>query len=174
MSEPTIEPLACRPGALLTITSQSLDEPAMTALSGAIAGHLEVPVSLYLRGALGAGKTSFARALIQALGHTGRVKSPSYGLLEHYELDTVNVLHLDLYRISDPGELEFLGLEDLINARSVLLIEWPEQGGSSLPDPDIEIVFGAGPGNSLNCRRLTFNAYSDSGVDLCRFIETLL
>ncbi len=97
----------------LTLVSQALDEAAMTTLSRAVAGALQAPCTVYLRGSLGAGKTTFTRALIQALGHAGRVKSPTYGLLEHYELAGVNVLHLDLYRIGDPGELDFLGIEDL-------------------------------------------------------------
>ncbi len=87
------------------------------------------PLIIWLEGDLGAGKTTFARGLIQALGYTGRVKSPTYGLLEHYQLETLQVLHMDLYRISDPGELEFLGVEDLLDERTILLIEWPDKGG---------------------------------------------
>ncbi len=146
----------------------------MTALSRRMAPAVRTPATIFLRGELGAGKTTFTRALVQALGHTGRVKSPSYGLLEHYELGAVNVLHLDLYRISDPGELEFLGIEDLFEASTLLVVEWPEQGGTALPEPDIEIVFSAGPEKKPGSRCLGFHAYSDSGVDLCRFIDTLL
>jgi len=159
---------------LATITSQPLDEAAMTALSRRIAGAVHTPATIFLRGDLGAGKTTFTRALVQALGHTGRVKSPSYGLLEHYELGPVNILHLDLYRISDPGELEFLGIEDLLEPSTLLVVEWPEQGGAALPAPDIEIVFSPGPGKNPASRCLAFRAYSDSGVGLCRFIDTLL
>lgn len=146
----------------------------MTALSRAIAGSLTPPLTLYLRGSLGAGKTTFTRALVQSLGHAGRVKSPTYGLLEHYDLARVSVLHLDLYRIGDPGELEFLGIEDLLDNRTLLLVEWPEQGGSALPAADLEIAFAPGPDDSLDSRRLTFYAYSDSGMALCRFIDPLL
>jgi tRNA threonylcarbamoyladenosine biosynthesis protein TsaE len=158
----------------LTLVSQALDEAAMTTLSRAVAGALQAPCTVYLRGSLGAGKTTFTRALIQALGHAGRVKSPTYGLLEHYELAGVNVLHLDLYRIGDPGELDFLGIEDLCDDRTLLLVEWPEQGGSVLPPADLEIVFSPGPGNGFDSRRLMFYAYSDSGVRLGQFIEALL
>ena len=136
----------------------------MADLSRNIAGALSAPATLFLQGSLGAGKTTFTRTLVQALGHTGRVKSPTYGLLEHYELATVNVLHLDLYRIGDPGELGFLGIEDLLDERTVLVVEWPEQGRAALPVPDVEIRFTAGPDNSLDTRCLNFYAYSDSGV----------
>lgn len=97
---------------------------------------------LYLRGDLGAGKTTFARAWIHALGYEGYVKSPSYGLLETYETASQQVLHLDLYRIEDPEELEFLALRDLFDGRTVLLIEWPERGMGHLPAPDIVLQFG--------------------------------
>ena len=83
-----------------------------------------------------------ARALIHALGYKGRVKSPTYGLLELYQLDSLQVLHLDLYRINDPGELEYLGLADLMDDQTILLIEWPDRGGQWLPEPDFIFEFG--------------------------------
>ena len=95
-----------------------------------------------LQGDLGAGKTTFARALIQALGHKGRVKSPTYGLLESYQTGGFNILHLDLYRIEAPGELDFLGLRDLFDNKSILLIEWPEKGGEFIPRADLLMQFG--------------------------------
>jgi tRNA threonylcarbamoyladenosine biosynthesis protein TsaE len=109
------------------------------------------PLIIWLEGDLGAGKTTFARGLIHALGYKGRVKSPTYGLLEHYQLDTLTVLHMDLYRISDPGELEFLGIEDLLDAQTILLIEWPDRGASWLPEPDFVFRFGyLGEGRDLH------------------------
>ena len=99
------------------------------------------PLVIWLEGDLGAGKTAFARALIHALGYKGRVKSPTYGLLEHYPLDALQVLHMDLYRISDPGELEFLGIEDLLGEQTILLVEWPDRGGFWLPKPDFIFRF---------------------------------
>ena len=92
------------------------------------ASDIKVPLVIWLEGDLGAGKTAFARALIHALGYSGRVKSPTYGLLEHYQLPGRQVLHMDLYRIGDPGELEFLGIPDLLDENTILLIEWPERG----------------------------------------------
>jgi tRNA threonylcarbamoyladenosine biosynthesis protein TsaE len=99
---------------------------------------------------LGSGKTTFARALIRALGYNGRVKSPTYGLLEYYPLEQMQVLHLDLYRIGDADELEFLGLADLFDENTIVLVEWPEKSGRWLPEPDFVFDF----------------SYTDSGRDL--------
>jgi len=109
------------------------------------------PLVIWLEGDLGAGKTTFARGLIHALGYEGRVKSPTYGLLEHYQLEQLQVLHMDIYRIADPGELEFLGVEDLLDDQTILLIEWPDKGGSWLPKADFVFKFAyAGEGRSLH------------------------
>lgn len=124
-----------------SLVAPALDEEAMTALAAALAGVLQAPLVVYLQGDLGSGKTTFTRALIQALGYPGQVKSPTYGLLEHYATDRFQVLHLDLYRIENPGEMEFLGIEDLIDERTVLVIEWPERGVGVLPGADLVIQF---------------------------------
>jgi tRNA threonylcarbamoyladenosine biosynthesis protein TsaE len=117
------------------------------------------PLVIWLEGDLGAGKTSFARGLIRALGYPGRVKSPTYGLLEHYQLESLQVLHMDLYRISDPGEVEFLGVEDLLDEQTILLIEWPDKGGSWLPKPDFILKFGyAAEGRDLQWTACTQRA----------------
>ena len=121
--------------------------------------HIPMPLVIWLEGDLGAGKTTFARGLIHALGYKGRVKSPTYGLLEHYQLESLQVLHMDLYRISDPGELEFLGVEDLLDDRTILLIEWPDKGGLWLPEPDFIFRFAyAGEGRDLNWKACTRRA----------------
>lgn len=102
---------------------------------------LQVPLVIWLEGDLGAGKTTFAREFIHALGYKGRVKSPTYGLLEQYQINPLQVIHMDLYRISDPGELEFLALEDLLDEHTILLVEWPDKGGEWLPRPDFRFEF---------------------------------
>ena len=119
-----------------------LDEAEMTALAARLAARVVPPMVIYLHGDLGAGKTTFARAFIQSLGYEGRVKSPTYGLLERYPTASAELVHLDLYRIQEPGELEFLGLDDLQTPLSIFLVEWPSQGTGFLPKPDLEIRFG--------------------------------
>ncbi len=106
------------------------------ALAAALAGDGAV---IALRGELGAGKTSLVRAVLKGLGYEGRVPSPTYTLLESYEPAGRSVRHLDLYRLSDPDELEFLGFRDLIEPDHVIFIEWPERGGDLLPRPDLAV-----------------------------------
>lgn len=118
-----------------------LDEKTMSRMAASLAAKSSPPLVIYLHGDLGAGKTTFARAFIQSLGYQGRVKSPTYGLLERYGTENAEVVHLDLYRIKDPGELEFLGIDDLQTSRSIFLVEWPAHGGSFLPPADLEIYF---------------------------------
>lgn len=92
-----------------------------------------------LRGEMGAGKTALARATICALGHDGPVVSPTYTLMEPYAVAGRQLCHLDLYRLADPEELEFLGIRELVGSRDWLLVEWPERGEGWLPAPDLEI-----------------------------------
>ena len=94
-----------------------------------------------LRGELGAGKTTFARGALRALGVTGPIKSPSYTLIETYDPPGVSVIHLDLYRLNDPNELEHLGLADYHRPGFLWLIEWPERGAGRLPKPDLRFEF---------------------------------
>ena len=108
-------------------------EGAMLALGAQLSGELAGGQLWALAGDLGAGKTTLVRGMLRGLGFNGRVKSPSYGLVESYDLGRFTVHHLDLYRLSDPGELDFIGLEDLFGDNSVLLVEWPERAGGRLP-----------------------------------------
>jgi len=91
---------------------------------------------VHLRGDLGAGKTTLVRSLLREMGFAGRVKSPSYGLIESYALPGRQVHHLDLYRLSHGEELAFLGIEELFDGDALILIEWPEKAQGFLPQPD--------------------------------------
>ena len=117
------------------------DEMAVAVLAEQFARRVRAPLVIFLIGDLGAGKTTFARAFVQALGYSGYVKSPSYGLLESYEIADKSILHLDLYRIEDPEELEYLALRDLFDDDAILLVEWPEKGVALLPPADLVLYF---------------------------------
>jgi tRNA threonylcarbamoyladenosine biosynthesis protein TsaE len=105
---------------------------------------------IYLRGELGAGKTALARGILRGLGHRGAVRSPTYTLIEPYDALRPRVFHLDLYRLGDPEELEYLGLRDLLTGDSLMLIEWPERGAGVLPPPDLELRIGhSAPGRRI-------------------------
>lgn len=123
------------------------DEAATIALARQLAPALRQGGVVYLRGELGAGKTTFARALLRAMGVGERVKSPTYSLLERYMVKGHDAFHLDLYRIADAGELEWLGLDELDAPGAIVLVEWPERGRDALPQADLEVVLEhAGPG----------------------------
>jgi tRNA threonylcarbamoyladenosine biosynthesis protein TsaE len=96
---------------------------------------------VFLSGELGAGKSTFARGVLRALGAQGPIKSPSYTLVETYELPAVHAVHLDLYRLIDATELEHLGLADYHRPGFLWLIEWPERGAGRLPMPDLQFEF---------------------------------
>ncbi|MEN8206738.1 MAG: tRNA (adenosine(37)-N6)-threonylcarbamoyltransferase complex ATPase subunit type 1 TsaE [Pseudomonadota bacterium] len=114
------------------------DAAAMEQLGARLADSI-TPAVVYLRGDLGAGKTTLARGFIHALGYAGKVRSPTYTLVEPYPCAHCPVFHLDLYRLADPEELEWLGLRDMLAEPALLLIEWPERGSGMLPPADLTI-----------------------------------
>ena len=116
-------------------------------------------VVLYLTGELGAGKTTFARGFLRELGVTGAVRSPTYTLLELHELTAVTALHVDLYRLREPSELESLGLREWARPGCLWLIEWPERAAERLPPPDLTLTFTVGP----RAHDIVVQSHSDAG-----------
>lgn len=116
---------------------------ATAALGAQLAAALPASCRIDLTGELGAGKTTLVRGLLRGLGYTGVVRSPTYTLIEPYQVAGRWLYHLDLYRLSDPEELEYIGLRDLLREPAVLLVEWPERGGDLLPVPDVVIALSA-------------------------------
>jgi tRNA threonylcarbamoyladenosine biosynthesis protein TsaE len=108
-------------------------------LGESISAHLTEGLLIFLKGDLGAGKTTLARGLISGLGYVGSVKSPTYSLIEQYEFDVFTLNHFDLYRFVSPNEWLSSGFQEYINSYEVTLIEWPEKSAEFLPKPDLEI-----------------------------------
>ncbi|MFQ5643358.1 MAG: tRNA (adenosine(37)-N6)-threonylcarbamoyltransferase complex ATPase subunit type 1 TsaE [Thiogranum sp.] len=116
------------------------DEAATEGFGERLAACCSSGLLVFLHGHLGAGKTTLVRGFLRARGHTGRVKSPTYTLVEPYSTARGELFHLDLYRLSDAEELEWIGIRDLLgDEHTICLIEWPEQGAGILPEPDLHI-----------------------------------
>jgi len=115
------------------------DETATQRLGERLAASLPDRATVFLYGDLGAGKSTFARAMLRALGVTGPIKSPTYTLIERYPSEQGELAHLDLYRIGDPEELAYLGLDELHATARLWLIEWPERGQGGLPACDLSV-----------------------------------
>lgn len=127
-----------------------------------------MPGIVYLQGELGTGKTTLTRGLLRGLGYQGKVRSPTYTLVEPYQVAQGTVYHLDLYRLGSPDELEWLGLRDMLGEQALLLIEWPERGAGVLPAPDLEIhIEYAGEG-----REVILNAVSATGERLLGCLDS--
>lgn len=147
------------------ITLSLEDEAATLACGARFAKVLQAGLNVYLHGDLGAGKTTFVRGVLHALGHVGKVKSPTYTLVESYFIkfnveSSYNFYHFDLYRFIDENEWEAAGFRDYFNPQSVCMIEWPEKAEHVLPTPDVHVRLSL-----LNRgRQIQFSAASPLGV----------
>lgn len=135
------------------------DEAATVAFGRALAKASNGQALITLSGELGTGKTTLSRGIVQAFGHDGAVKSPTYTLVEPYDLGAIRIYHFDLYRLEDPEELEFIGLWDYLNEDALVLIEWPEKAFGVLPQVDLELTLTL----HERGRRITWKAHTPRG-----------
>jgi tRNA threonylcarbamoyladenosine biosynthesis protein TsaE len=127
------------------------DEAATLALGAALAHGLAPGLVIYLRGELGAGKTTLARGVLRGLGYQGRVRSPTYTLVEVYDVSRLHLHHFDFYRFHEPREWIDAGFRESFNGANVSLIEWPEKAAGSVPPADVEItLMPSGSGRSAS------------------------
>jgi tRNA threonylcarbamoyladenosine biosynthesis protein TsaE len=145
---------------MASFTLRVTDETRMQALGAQLAEHCPPPAVIFFRGPLGAGKTTLIRGFLRALGVTGPIKSPSFAVVESYPLRDGVCHHFDFYRLKSPEELEFLGFRDYLEPNTLVLIEWPEQGGDLVPVADIEIDINFEPEGQG--RVVTFSAKHES------------
>jgi tRNA threonylcarbamoyladenosine biosynthesis protein TsaE len=154
-------------------TLELADEAATLHFAAALAQAIQPNLTIYLHGDLGAGKTTLVRGLLHALGYVGKVKSPTYTLVESYAVTSakaaqLNIYHFDLYRFNDAEEWEEAGFRDYFNNDSVCLIEWPENADGILPTPDIDIIFAI----KDEGRKLSITAHSTPGQQCLQLINT--
>ncbi len=135
-----------------------------------LATSLHAGLLLFLHGGLGAGKTTLVRGILHGLGYVGTVKSPTYTLVEPYDCAGLRINHFDLYRLKNAEELEFLGLRDYLESRSLCLMEWAERGAGVLPTPDVDISIET----EERGRVVRFASQTENGAVLLRGFATAL
>ncbi len=145
------------------------DEAATLALGARLAPALRAGMSIHLCGELGAGKTTLARGLIRALGYAGKVKSPTYSLVELYTVSRLNLYHFDFYRFNDPRAWRDSGFREHFNDASLCLVEWPEKAGAALPRPDLRITLAP----ATRGRDVTLEAFTETGSQCLTSIADL-
>lgn len=123
----------------MSVTRVAATPADMEALGASLAPRLGAGLLIFFHGELGSGKTTLIRGLLRGLGHKGAVKSPTYTLVESYELAGREVFHFDLYRLNDAEELEFLGIRDYLQGQGICLVEWAQRGAGHLPAPDVDV-----------------------------------
>jgi tRNA threonylcarbamoyladenosine biosynthesis protein TsaE len=141
------------------------DEAATAALAARLAAGLTPGMVVWLSGGLGAGKTTLVRALLRSLGYNGRVRSPTFTLLEPYNLPRYPIYHFDFYRFSSNDEWRDAGFGDYLGGAGVCLVEWPEQAGAGLPRSDLTVTLAFRPGDpeGSSARTVHLEAGSDAG-----------
>jgi tRNA threonylcarbamoyladenosine biosynthesis protein TsaE len=123
----------------IILADAAATEAAGSDLAGLINERSPEFLCICLEGELGAGKTTFARGFMRGFGHTGRVPSPTYTLVEPYQCGAYTVCHMDLYRLQDGAELEYLGISEMTGPGHILLIEWPSKAADSIPNKDLQV-----------------------------------
>jgi tRNA threonylcarbamoyladenosine biosynthesis protein TsaE len=144
------------------------DEAAMEAFGATLADFIDSGALVTLSGNLGAGKTTLTRGFMHAVGHKGAVKSPTYTLVEPYDINGRSIMHFDLYRLSDPEELEFLGFRDYLDNSTLCLIEWPEKASGYLPEPDLAINIDV----VKDGRQISWQSFSEKGAQIDQHLST--
>ncbi len=139
------------------------DDAATRALGTALAPFVTPGIVIFLSGDLGAGKTTFVRGLLRGLGHAGKVKSPTFSLVEPYAVSRLNFYHFDLYRLKNPEEWDEAGFREHFDGRAVCIVEWPEKAIARLPHEDLRIRFAV----VANGREVTIDALTEQG-ERCR------
>ncbi len=144
------------------------DETAMLRFGAQLADALEGRGAVLISGDLGAGKTTLCRGLLRQMGHEGSVKSPTFTLVEPYEIEGVCVYHFDLYRLGHPDELDYVGIDEYFSNETLCLVEWPEKAEGSLPSHDLELAIDVA-GEKRNIR---IGSNSQHGTRICESLKS--